>query len=67
MNLIMHYSNIWVNDHKFIAIVDNVDTLQLSPGPPGPLAVTKICPWPAVFNSISSVPRRRSIRTAAIL
>ena len=38
MNLIMHYSNIWVNDHKFIAIVDNVDTLQLSPGPRGPFS-----------------------------
>lgn len=33
---IMYYLNIYVNDHEFISIVDNVDALQLSPGSSGP-------------------------------
>ena len=33
MNLILHKLNIYVNNSKFISIVDNVNVLQISPGP----------------------------------
>lgn len=52
-NLIMHYSNIYVNDHQFISIVDNVYTLQLSPGSSGPFDDHENLR--NVFNSILSI------------
>ena len=33
MNLIMYEQNIYVNNSKFISIVNNVSVLQLSPNP----------------------------------
>ena len=33
MNLIMHKPYIYVNNNKFISIVDNVSVLQLPSGP----------------------------------
>ena len=35
MNLIMHKPNIYINNSKFISIVDNVSVLQLPPDSPG--------------------------------
>jgi len=35
MYLIMHEPNIYVNNSKFISIVDNVSILQIPPGPRG--------------------------------
>jgi len=32
MNVIMYEPNIYVNNNKFISIVDNVNVLQLPPG-----------------------------------
>ena len=36
MNLIMYETNIYINNNKFVSIVDNVSVLQLPPGPRGP-------------------------------
>jgi len=59
MNLIMYESNIYVNNNKFVSIVDNVNVLQVSPGPWDPfyniknlLRVDRVD-----FNSISSVAK----------
>jgi len=37
----MHEPNIYVNNTKFISIVDNVSVLQLSLGPRGSFYITK--------------------------
>jgi len=35
----INYPNIYVNNRKFISIVDNVSVLQLPPGPRGPFCM----------------------------
>ena len=44
MNLIMYELNIYVNNSKFISIVDNVGILQLPPSPWALFIPPKICP-----------------------
>ena len=55
MNLIMYEPNIYVNNSKFISIVDNVSVLQLLPDPWGPFYITENLPRLTVFNNILSV------------
>ena len=49
MNLIMYEPNIYINNSKFISIVDNVSILQLPPGPWGP------------FYTVENLPRVDSL------
>jgi len=44
MNLIMYEPNIYINNNKFVSIVDNVSILQLLPGPWSPFYTTKNLP-----------------------
>ena len=40
----MYEPNIYVNNNKFISIVDNVDVFQLAPGPWGPFYTAENLP-----------------------
>ena len=55
----MYKPNIYVKNNKFVSIVDNINVLQLSPGPWGPFYITENLPRLTVFNSISSVLKRK--------
>jgi len=44
MNLIMYEPDIYVNNNRFISIVDNVNILQLPPGPWGPFHTAENLP-----------------------
>ena len=53
MNLIIYESNIYVNNSKYISIIDNISVLQLSLDPWGPFYL-KIYSGLTVFNIIVS-------------
>jgi len=44
MNLIIYESNIYVNNSKFISIVDNISALQLPPSPWDPFYIAENLP-----------------------
>jgi len=40
----MYEPNIYVKNNKFVSIADNINVLQLSPGPWGPFYITENLP-----------------------
>ena len=51
----MYEPNIYVNNNKFMSIIDNVSILQLPPDPWSPFYTTENLPKLTVFNNISLV------------